>query len=242
MNADGTFVYTPNANWCGTDSFTYIVTDAAGITATANVTITVNCTLDPLVANDQFTTNEDESLSADVSDNDFDTETFTYIVTSDVSHGTLIMNADGTFTYTPNPDYNGFDEFTYEACDDQGNCYEATVTIIVVPMPDDELTIVPGFSPNGDNVNETFHIENIDQFPNNHLTIFNRWGSTVYETHGYSSSSEWDGSSSESGIGFGNKVPEGTYFYILEPGTSSINIDNTPRTMTGFIVIKYANN
>jgi gliding motility-associated-like protein len=242
MNADGTFVYTPNANWCGTDSFTYTVTDAAGITATANVTITVNCTLDPLVANDQFTTNEDESLSTDVSDNDFDTETFTYIVTSDVSHGTLIMNADGTFTYTPNPDYNGFDEFTYEACDDQGNCYEATVTIIVVPMPDDELTIVPGFSPNGDNVNETFHIENIDQFPNNHLTIFNRWGSTVYETHGYSSSSEWDGSSSESGIGFGNKVPEGTYFYILEPGTSSINIDNTPRTMTGFIVIKYANN
>ena len=183
-----------------------------------------------------------ETLNGDVSENDTNTEGFVYSVISGPTHGTLTMNGDGTFTYTPDTDYNGFDEFTYQACDADGNCVTATVTIIVAPAGDDTLIIVPGFSPNGDNVNETFHIENIDSYPQNKLIIFNRWGNIVYEKSGYNTTSEWNGNSDEDGTMGDTKVPEGTYFYILETGPSSVNPNKPEENLSGFIVIKYSNN
>ena len=242
INPDGTFTYTPDEDYFGPDSFTYTVTDAAGVTDTANVTITVNSILDPEANNDQYTTDEDVAISGNVSDNDIDTDGYTYTVTDGPDNGTLVFNTDGTFTYTPNQNYNGFDEFTYTACDDDNNCYEATVTIIVVPTTDDTLDIPAGFSPNGDNVNDTFHIENIDQYPDNNLKIFNRWGNIVYETDGYNSSSEWNGTTDAGGVVVGSKVPEGTYFYVLDPGKSTLNPEITPEVKSGYIVIKYSNN
>jgi gliding motility-associated-like protein len=242
MNADGTFTYTPNTNFFGNDSFVYTVTDANGATSTATVNITVIDTLDAAAEKDHYTTNEDVAVSGNVSDNDTSTDGFTYSVTDGPSHGILTMNADGSFTYTPSTDYNGFDEFTYQACDGNGNCVSATVTIIVVPMGDDTLTVVPGFSPNGDNVNETFHIENIDAYPQNKVTIFNRWGNVVYENTGYSSSAEWNGNTDQDNTVGATKVPEGTYFYVIESGQSSINPNKPIEKLSGFIVIKYSNN
>lgn len=242
MNADGTFTYTPNTNFFGNESFVYTVTDASGATSTATVNITVIDTLDAAAENDQYTTDEDVAVSGNVSDNDTSTDGFTYTVTAGPSHGTLTMNADGSFTYTPSADYNGFDEFTYQACDGNGNCVNATVTIIVVPMGDDTLTVVPGFSPNGDNVNETFHIENIDAYPQNKVTIFNRWGNVVYEANGYSTSTEWNGNTDQDNTVGATKVPEGTYFYVIESGQSSINPNKPIEKLSGFIVIKYSNN
>jgi gliding motility-associated-like protein len=204
--------------------------------------ITVLAGPDVVAVNDQYTVNEDEVLNGDVSENDTNTDGFIYNVTSGTSNGTLTLNADGTFTYTPNADYNGFDEFTYEACDENGNCVSATVTIIVVPMGDDTITVAAGFSPNGDNVNETLHIETIDAYPQNKVTIFNRWGNVVYEASGYSSTSEWNGNASEDGAMGSTKVPEGTYFYVLETGPSSVNPDKAEEKLSGFIVIKYSNN
>jgi gliding motility-associated-like protein len=238
----GTFTYTPNAGFSGNDTLTYEVNDGNGLTDQAKVYITVIGGPQIEAINDQFTVNEDEVLNADVSENDINTDGFTYTITSGPSHGTITMNSDGTFTYTPNADYNGFDVFTYEACDGDGNCVSAEVTIIVVPMGDDNLTIAAGFSPNGDNVNETLHIENIDAYPQNKLTIFNRWGNVVYEKAGYNSSSEWNGNSDDDGTMGATKVPEGTYFYVLETGPSSINPDKPEEKLSGFIVIKYSNN
>jgi gliding motility-associated-like protein len=152
------------------------------------------------------------------------------------------MEEDGSFTYTPNPDYNGTDSFDYQACDAFGNCYQATAIIVVNPMEDDEITVSQGFSPNGDNVNETLHIENIDSYPQNKLVIFNRWGNVVYEKSGYSSDSEWNGNADDSGAMGNSKVPEGTYFYVLETGQSRLDASKAPEQLSGFIVIKYANN
>jgi gliding motility-associated-like protein len=242
LNADGTFTYIPDANYFGEDTFTYTVTDAAGVTDTATVIITILSIEDVQVNNDQYTTNEDISVSGNVSDNDVDTDGFTYSVSSPPSNGTVVMNEDGTFTYTPDPNYFGFDEFTYFACDDLGNCIEATVNIIIVPQPDYNIVVPAGFSPNGDKTNDTFTIENIDEYPNNNLQIFNRWGNVVFEVDGYNSSAEWNGTTDAGGVVVGSQVPEGTYFYVLDPGASLADPAQKAEMMKGFIVIKYGNN
>ena len=55
----------------------------------------------------EFDVNEDEVLNGDASSNDTNTENLIYSVTSGTNNGTVVMEEDGSFTYTPNPDYNG---------------------------------------------------------------------------------------------------------------------------------------
>jgi gliding motility-associated-like protein len=233
LNPDGTFTYIPNADFFGTDTFSYTLCDDNGDCTTATVIINVIPVDDPLAENDEFTTNEDTPLSGDVSANDTGTNGYVYVVTNGTDNGTLVLNPDGTFTYTPNPDYNGFDTFTYIACINNTNCVTATVQIIVVPIDDAEVKIPNGFSPDGDNVNDTFVVENIDQYPNNNVTIFNRWGNIVFEKDGYTNSAAWDGTTESGGVTIGSKVPEGTYFYVIDLGD-----EVTPAT-SGFVVVKY---
>lgn len=79
-----------------------------------------------------------------------------------------------------------------------------------------DLVIPEGFSPNGDRVNDYFVIKGLNAYPDNTLTIFNRWGNKVFEAKGYQNN--WDGKST---IGIrigGEELPTGTYFYILELG------------------------
>jgi gliding motility-associated-like protein len=237
--SDGSFTYSPNTNYSGSDSFIYEVTDSEGAVDQAVVTINVDSIL---AVDDEYEVDEDAVLTDDVSTNDTNTSGLVYSVTGGASNGTVTMEDDGTFTYTPNPDFNGTDSFDYQACDALGNCYQATAIIVVNPMEDDEITVSQGFSPNGDNVNETLHIENIDSYPQNKLVIFNRWGNVVYEKSGYSTDSEWNGNADDSGAMGNSKVPEGTYFYVLETGQSRLDASKAPEQLSGFIVIKYANN
>lgn len=72
------------------------------------------------------------------------------------------------------------------------------------------------FTPNNDGVNDFFVIKNIEQYPNNKILIFNRWGNKVWEAGPYLNN--WDGTC-EFGITIGgNDLPVGTYFYIIELG------------------------
>ena len=82
------------------------------------------------------------------------------------------------------------------------------------------LTIYNEFSPNGDGVNDLFRIDCIDQYPNNVLEIFNRWGNTVYKKKGYDNT--WNGTSTgRVTINTGKKLPVGTYYYVLDLGDGS---------------------
>lgn len=139
MNTNGSFTYTPRANYNGSDSFTYTIQDEDGDTSTATVNITVNSINDiPVANNDTYTIDEDSQLDDDVSSNDenlFDTP-ITISLVSNVSNGTLTLNADGTFTYIPNSEYFGTDNFSYKITDGNGDAVTANVSITITFIND----------------------------------------------------------------------------------------------------------
>lgn len=81
-----------------------------------------------------------------------------------------------------------------------------------------DVVIYDGVSPNGDGSNDYFIIDNIQKFPNNTVTIFNRWGQEVYKTTNYDSNGNvFNGySDAKMTLNRGAKLPTGTYYYILE--------------------------
>ncbi|HEX8002999.1 MAG TPA: Ig-like domain-containing protein [Mycobacteriales bacterium] len=125
--------YTPDANWFGTDQFSYVVADGNGGTDTAVVTITVASVNDvPVVPGESATTLEDHAVLVDVLANDTDADGDALTVTgwTDGMHGTVACGPAGC-TYTPAPDYNGPDSFTYTVSDGNGGVVTATVTVTV---------------------------------------------------------------------------------------------------------------
>ena len=132
LNGDGTFIYTPNANYAGTDSFVYEVSDGNGGTASATVTITINpVNVAPESNPDSFTSTIGQPINGNVLTNDIDTDQdlLTAIVATQPTHGTLTMNADGSFHYLPDPGFVGVDQFSYTAFDGVASSNAAIVEI-----------------------------------------------------------------------------------------------------------------
>jgi VCBS repeat-containing protein len=142
LNPDGSFTYTPDANFNGTDSFTYRASDGSLTSNLATVTITVNAVNDgPTAANDAYSTNEDTPLTVPApgvlgNDTDPDGNPLTAWLGSGTSHGTLTLNANGAFAYTPDANFNGTDTFTYRANDGALDSSPVTVTITVTAVND----------------------------------------------------------------------------------------------------------
>ncbi|MGB5455184.1 MAG: retention module-containing protein, partial [Gammaproteobacteria bacterium] len=116
FNGDGSYDYTPNANFSGTDSFIYTVTDAAsGENSTQTVTLTVNQVTDLSAADDVAGGSEGTIISSTVATNDNTTSggVLTYAVDTGVTNGSLVFNSDGSYDYTPNANFVGTDSFTY---------------------------------------------------------------------------------------------------------------------------------
>ncbi|MCB2075758.1 MAG: tandem-95 repeat protein, partial [Novosphingobium sp.] len=122
VNPDGTYTYTPDDNFNGEDSFTYTVTDEeTGESLTRTVTITVGAESDLTAQDDTNTTSEDTPVSGSVAGNDSTTSggTLTFAKESDPANGTVTVNPDGTYTYTPDDNFNGEDSFTYTVTDEE---------------------------------------------------------------------------------------------------------------------------
>lgn len=137
MNADGTFSYTPDANYNGGDSFTFVANDGTENSFEQVVAITVNPVNDaPEASALSISGNEDTAISGAVTGSDLDGDALTYGVVSGPSNGSVSMNADGTFTYTPGANYNGGDSFTFRASDGSLNSVDQVVSITVNPVND----------------------------------------------------------------------------------------------------------
>jgi len=146
FNSDGTFTYTPEEGYCGTDKFTYTLKDIDGDSDTATVTINIECVNDLPVANDDtFNTIEDTPVKGSVAGNDIPSKDGGNVWSkeTDPEHGTVLFNSDGTFTYTPEEGYCGTDKFTYTLKDIDGDFDSATVTINIecinhIPVANDD--------------------------------------------------------------------------------------------------------
>ena len=140
---DGTITYTPAANFNGTDTFTYTISDGS-LTNTATVTVTVTGTTPtghaPVAAGDTATTAEDtpKTIAANTllaNDSDADNDPLSITAVGTAAHGTTSKTANGDITYTPAANFNGTDTFTY-AVSDGTLTNTATVTVTVTPVND----------------------------------------------------------------------------------------------------------
>jgi VCBS repeat-containing protein len=142
LNSDGSFQYTPDADFNGTDTFSYAANDGFLDSNIATVTITVDPVNDaPVAVSDTYTTDEDVILNVVApgvlgNDTDVDVDTLTASLALGPSHGTLTLNLDGSFQYTPDADFNGSDYFIYDANDGTADSNLASVTITVDPVND----------------------------------------------------------------------------------------------------------
>lgn len=141
LNANGSFGYTPTNGYTGSDSFTYRAVDATGQSAPATVTITVNpVNPPPTTAADSYFTPRNTVLNVGApgvlgNDSDPNSEPITAQKATDPAHGTVTLNPNGSFTYTPTTDYSGTDSFTYRASDGTSSSSAQTVTIKVNGPP-----------------------------------------------------------------------------------------------------------
>ena len=136
FNTDGSFTYTPNAGFTGNDTFTYKVTDSTG-TDSLDATVTIGVNVPVVAADDTYTTEEDTVLDVaapGVLANDTPAGV-TAIKVTDPASGTLTLNSDGSFSYTPDAGFTGTDAFTYTATDGVSESTPATATITVTAAP-----------------------------------------------------------------------------------------------------------
>jgi YVTN family beta-propeller protein len=147
LQPNGGFSYTPNQGFTGIDRFTYQATDPTGLPGTATVAIAVGVQpedpssigVPPVAANDAYTVDNGSTLTIAApgllaNDTDPDSPALQVSVVSGPAHGTLDLQPNGGFSYTPRRERAGTDTFTYRATDPTGLASTATVSITVNPI------------------------------------------------------------------------------------------------------------
>ncbi len=220
-------VYTPIANFNGTEILSYTVSDG-DLTDSGSITITVNAINDaPIAVTDSYTTAEDTTLTAPVAtgvlanDTDIEDDPLTAIEVTAPTNGILTLNTDGSFEYVPNANFNGSDSFAYKANDGTADSNTITVSLTIdgvndVPvvnadsyttLEDTPLVIPsPGVLGNDDDADGDTLTSTLVEAPDEGELIFNTDGSFVYTPT----------------IDFNGLV---TFTYLANDGQADSNID-----------------
>ncbi|HYC62806.1 MAG TPA: cadherin-like domain-containing protein [Thermoanaerobaculia bacterium] len=164
--------YTPNANFFGSDSFTYTIDDGDGGNDTATVSVTVTSVNDaPVAAGDAYAMNQDTTLIVPApgvlgNDTDVDGDTLSAVLSTNASNGTLALAPNGSFTYTPDAGFAGMDSFTYTAHDGATGSNTVTVTIQIAdtqaPTITASVALSQLWSPNNKLVDVGFSLNAVD--------------------------------------------------------------------------------
>ena len=219
----------------GTPSGTYTITYKICTTATPTscdtgvVTITVSGTVTEAPDTNDVTAYT--RINTPVTVGVTSSTTVTVSIPSQPANGTAVSNGDGTITYTPNNGFKGTDSFEYSLCNAAG-CRTATISVRVTS----ELIIYNGVSIGGSDKNNHFHIEGIENYPNNTVRIYNRWGVKVFEMSGYNNTTKaFKGvSDARATLEASDNLPQGTYYYIVE----YVDEHNKTQTETGWLYLK----
>lgn len=229
--------FVPLDNYCisyggmelGTEPACLVYCDDQGVCDTTIFEVTVVpdsvSTLYPLAVDDDGFTTQNNTIDIDILDNDILPNNGIYTsvkLLSGPQFGTAFFA--GELTYTPNSNFCGAnDTIEYEVCNIAG-CDTAIVNIVVDSCVTYEgIYVFNGFSPNEDGKNDTWQVLGLNSYPNHHIRVFNRWGSSVFDKQEYES--DWDGTWE------GTALPPGTYFYLIEDGEG--------KNYTGYIQINY---
>lgn len=134
IRPDGSILYSPQANYHGSDQFTYTVTDGHGGLATATVDVTVSSLNDaPVAVHDSAATDQGTPVPVSVlaNDSDPDGDSLSLSGFTPPAHGTAKDFGNGTLEYCPTGSFTGEDSFTYTVSDGNGATATATVTVAV---------------------------------------------------------------------------------------------------------------
>jgi large repetitive protein len=155
LNANGNFVYTPNPNWSGVEVIQFYGCDPCAVCGQSTLTIQINSVNDlPISTAANFNSQEDVIFNGNISsfNSDIDDVVLNYSLTSAAANGSIILNSNGTFSYTPNANFNGADSFNYQVCDDDNGCVSSLVNLNVLPLNDAPVSNGGSFNTNEDNI------------------------------------------------------------------------------------------
>jgi len=135
---------------------------------------------------------------------------FTAQINLPAKNGNLTVNSDQSITYNPFIKYVGTDKFLYEICLEE--CANLCDTAWVEIKVSADIFVNDIITPNGDGVNDNLVINGLENYPENEISVFNRWGNRIYTAENYRN--EWDGTFK------GEPVPAGTYFFVFKDRTT----------------------
>ena len=231
LNPATGIVTVPPTTPSGTYTISYTVcTTATPTNCTTGVTTVVVGNVTPTVVPEATNVTAHTRVNTPVNIGVTSSTTVTVSIPSQPANGTAVDNGDGTITYTPNNGFKGIDSFEYRLCNASG-CHTATISVRVT----NELVIYTGVSVGGDK-NNHFHIEGIENYPNNIVRIYNRWGVKVFEVSGYNNTTKvFKGvSDARATLEASDNLPQGTYYYIIEYHDEA----NKKQTEVGWLYLK----
>ncbi|NLR90362.1 Ig-like domain-containing protein [Flammeovirga agarivorans] len=229
-------LYRPNTDYVGDDHILYSVNNGSHWSGTSSrVTFHIVENLDdiiPVVVDISKSGDENQDIPITLSDfqnaftDPMDSAMVSIVVLSLPENGELTYNDEPveineTFSvdsldqliYTPDFDFAGDDQFEWNATN--GRLYAEESAFVLIDIGP-ELVIYSSFTPNNDGINDYWHIKDIEFYPNNEVTIYNRWGNVVYNSNGYNNADiSWDGTNNGNGAG-NNVLPAATYFYKVD--------------------------
>ncbi len=235
VNADGSIGYTPDNNAITDDQIEYELCNEFNSCGTETISITISN--EPPVITQATPANASPGgsvtipLGTNIYDPNGNADNNSLAIVFQPGSG-AIASIDASQNLTVDysgTNFTGADRLTVEVCDLSGACTEQEIVIIVGEL--DHVNVFNAVSPNGDNLHDFLHLQDIEFFASNEVFIYDKNGRLVYNTTDYDNSDPnkvFVGKSNE-----GEDLPNGTYYYAFQ----MISVEGNKFNQSGFFVL-----